>query len=154
MESSHYDSRQIMQKCSEQQRDLITFPRPLMAFDCVNRELLFEILCKLGFPSKSVCIYSDVHARLIIDGELSKPVEYNSGVKQSINLSPTPFGIYAAALLLLQCLPKVIGTLKPLLHNPHSKEEKSFGFCVFVYILCVIVYILCVFVYLFLGSQS
>ena len=35
-----------------------------------------------------------------------------------------------------------------------SKEEKSFGFCVFVYILCVFVYILCVFVYVFLGSQS
>ena len=35
-----------------------------------------------------------------------------------------------------------------------SKEEKSFGFCVFVYILCVFVYILCVFIYVFLGSQS
>ena len=35
-----------------------------------------------------------------------------------------------------------------------SKEEKSFGFCVFVYILCVFVYVLCVFVYVFLGSQS
>ena len=35
-----------------------------------------------------------------------------------------------------------------------SKEERSFGFCVFVYILCVFVYILCVFVYVFLGSQS
>ena len=38
--------------------------------------------------------------------------------------------------------------------SPTSKEEKSFGFCVFVYILCVFVYILCVFVYVFLGSQS
>ena len=36
----------------------------------------------------------------------------------------------------------------------YSKEEKSFGFCVFVYILCVFVYILWVFVYVFLGSQS
>ena len=35
-----------------------------------------------------------------------------------------------------------------------SKEEKSFGFCVFVYILCVFVYILCVLVYVFIGSQS
>ena len=35
-----------------------------------------------------------------------------------------------------------------------SKEEKSFGFCVFVYISCVFVYVLCVFFYDFLGSQS
>ena len=35
-----------------------------------------------------------------------------------------------------------------------SKKEKSFSFCVFVYILFVFVYILCVFVYDFLGSQS
>ena len=35
-----------------------------------------------------------------------------------------------------------------------SKEEKFFGFCVFVYISCVFVYVLCVFVYDFLGSQS
>ena len=42
-----------------------------------------------------------MHARLIIDGELSKPIEYNSGVKQGCKLSPTLFGIYAAALLLL-----------------------------------------------------
>ena len=35
-----------------------------------------------------------------------------------------------------------------------SKEEKSFGFCVFVHILCVLVYIVCVFVYVLLGSQS
>ena len=40
------------------------------------------------------------------------------------------------------------------MHVCTGKEEKSFGFCVFVYILCVFVYILCVFVYVFLGSQS
>ena len=71
----------------------------------MKRELLFKILGKLGFPSKFVSIikslYSDVHARLVINGELSKPTEYNSGVKQGCKLSPTPFGIYAAALLLL-----------------------------------------------------
>ena len=71
----------------------------------MNRELLFKILGKLGCPSKFVSIikslYSDVHARLIIDGELSKPIKYNSGVKQGCKLSPNLFGIYAAALLLL-----------------------------------------------------
>ena len=35
-----------------------------------------------------------------------------------------------------------------------SKEEKSCGFCVFVYILFVFVYDLCMFVYVFLGIQS
>ena len=79
-----------MEKCREQQRDLhIAFIDFSKAFDCVNRELLFKILGKLGCPSKFVSIiksfYSDVHARLIIDGELSKPIEYNSGVKQGCN---------------------------------------------------------------------
>ena len=60
--------RQIMEKCKEQQRDLhIAFIDFSKAFDCVNRELLFRILGKLGCSSKFVSIikslYSDVHAR-------------------------------------------------------------------------------------------
>ena len=46
-------------------------------------------------------LYSQVHARLIVDGILTEPFEYNSGVKQGCKLAPTLYGIYAAVLLLL-----------------------------------------------------
>ena len=38
---------------------------------------------------------------MIVDGELSKFFDYNSGVKQGCKLAPTLFGIYAAVLLLI-----------------------------------------------------
>ena len=45
------------------------------AFDTVNRELLFIILIKLGCPAKFIRIiknlYTNVHAKLIVDGELT-----------------------------------------------------------------------------------
>ena len=56
----------------EQRRCLyIAFVEFVKAFDTVNRELLF-ILGKLGYPPKFIRIikmlYTDVHARLIVDG--------------------------------------------------------------------------------------
>ena len=45
------------------------------------------------------CLYSNVKARLIIDGELSKLFDYNGGVKQGCKLAPSLYGIYAALLL-------------------------------------------------------
>ena len=57
----------------------------------VNRELLFTILEKLVCPPKFLRtmkkLYTDVHARVIVDGELTKAFEYNSGVKQGCKLA-------------------------------------------------------------------
>ena len=65
---------------------IVAFVDFVKAFDTVNRELLFIILRKLGCPPKFIRIikklYTDVHARLIVDGELTQSLEYNSGVKQ------------------------------------------------------------------------
>ena len=83
----------------------IVFVDITKAFDTVNRELLFKILGKLGCPPKFVrliqSLYSQVYARLIVDGVLTEPFEYNSGVKQGCKLAPTLYGIYTAVLLLL-----------------------------------------------------
>ena len=83
----------------------IAFMDFVKAFDIVNRELLFIILRKLGCPPEFIRIikklYTDVHGRLIVDGELTQSLEYNSGVKQGCKLAPTLFGIYAAVLLWL-----------------------------------------------------
>ena len=68
----------------------------------VNRELLFKILGKLGCPANYVqvirTLYSEVHAGLCIDGELSNPIEYNSGVKQGCDLASTLFGMHSAVM--------------------------------------------------------
>ena len=44
-------------------------------------------------------LYSNVKARLIIDGELSKFFDYNGGVKQGCKLASSLYRIYAAFLL-------------------------------------------------------
>ena len=84
---------------------IVAFIDFVKAFDTVNRELLFITLRKLGYPPKFIRIikklYTDVHARLIVDGELTQSLEYNSGVKQGCRLAPTLFGIYAEVLLWL-----------------------------------------------------
>ena len=98
--------QQLMEKSREQHRNLyITFIDFTKAFDTANRQLLFSILEKIGCPLKLIklikLLYINVKARLIVDGELSKLFEYNSGVKQGCKLAPTLFGIYAAVLLLV-----------------------------------------------------
>ena len=77
--------RQIMEKCREQRRNLyIVFIDFTKAFDSVNRDMLFKILRKLGCPPKFIRIikklHSDTFAKVIIDGKLSDPIAYNSGV--------------------------------------------------------------------------
>ena len=95
-----------MEKSREQRRNMyIAFVDFTKAFDTVNRDLLYAILVRLGCPAKLVRIikklYTNVHARLVVDDELTSPFEYNSGVKQGCKLAPTLYGIYAAVLLWL-----------------------------------------------------
>ena len=90
--------RQLMEKTKEQRQNLyMVFVDFTKAFDTVNREFLFKILGKLGCPPKFIrlieSLYSQVHARLIVDGVLTEPFEYNSGVKQGCKLAPTLYGI-------------------------------------------------------------
>ena len=96
--------RQMMEKSREHQKDLhIAFIDFKKAFDCVNRELLFVILEKIGCPVKMTkfikALYSNVKAKVIVDGELSEAFNYDDGVKQGCKLAPTLYGIYAAILL-------------------------------------------------------
>ena len=45
--------------------------------------------------------YSNVKAKVIVDGELSEAFNYDGGVKQGCKLAPTLYSIYAAILLQL-----------------------------------------------------
>ena len=79
--------RQLTEKSREQRKNLyIAFVDFVKVFDRVNRDLLFIILGKMGYPSKFIRIirklYTDVSARLIVDGELTQSFQCNSGVKQ------------------------------------------------------------------------
>lgn len=97
---------QLMEKTWEQLSNLyIAFVDFIKAFDLVNRELPFIILNKLGCPPNCVGIiktfYSDVHARLIVNEELTQSFQHYNGVKQGCKIAPTLFGLYAAVLLWL-----------------------------------------------------
>eukprot|EP00795_Rhopilema_esculentum_P010044 gene10044-biopygen12706 len=98
--------KQLMEKAREQRQNMyIVFVDFTKAFDTVNRDFLFQILGKLGCPPEFIrliqSLYSEVNARLIVDGVLTEPFEYNSGVKQGCKLAPILYGIYTAVLLLL-----------------------------------------------------
>ena len=72
-------------KRREHQKDLyIAFIDFTKAFHCVNRELLFVILEKIGCPVKMTniikALYSNVKAKVIVDGELSEAFNYDGGV--------------------------------------------------------------------------
>ena len=85
-----------MGKKPEQRRNpYIAFVNYSKAFDMVNRKLLFSILGKMGCPPKLIRIikklYTDVNARLIVDGELTQAFEYNSGVKPPGSVKVTTY---------------------------------------------------------------
>ena len=88
-----------MKKSREQRCDLyISFIDFTKAFDTVDRPHLFRILSKVGCPPKLIsliqCLYTNVNARLIFDGKVSKSFAYNGGVKQGCKLAPSLFEIY------------------------------------------------------------
>ena len=96
--------RQRMEKSREQCLNLsIVFIDFTKAFDTVNRPLLFKLLSKIGCPSNLLktiqLLYFEVKARLVIEGELSDPFNYDCGVKQDCKLGPTLYGLYAAMTL-------------------------------------------------------
>ena len=67
----------------------------------MNRELLWNVLTKAGFPPKFISILKAFHngmfARIKVGGLLSDPFEVKVGVKQGCILAPILFNIYLAA---------------------------------------------------------
>ena len=99
-----YALRQLQEKCREQQMPLyIVFIDLTKAFDLVSRDGLFKALCKIGCPprlhSLIVSFHSNMKGTVQFNGNLSKPFDMHSGVKQGCVLAPTLFGIFFALLL-------------------------------------------------------
>lgn len=70
----------------------------LKAFDNVNRNLLWSILEKRGYPKHLVeaikSLYEDTSIRLVVGNILTEDIPTNKGVRQGCSLSPTLFNIY------------------------------------------------------------
>ena len=81
----------------------ISFIDLTKAFDRVSRDGLFQILPKIGCPSKLQSMIKSFHTNMKGTvqsyGGSSRPFDIRSGVKQGCVLAPTLFGIFFALLL-------------------------------------------------------
>lgn len=96
--------RQLLEKCREQHQELhLVFVDLVKAFDSVNREVLWELLLRIGIPSKIVNIirsfHQDMEARVFVDGEMTEPFEVSSGLRQGCILAPTLFILFFSFML-------------------------------------------------------
>jgi len=99
-------ARLLEEKYREQHRDLfIAFIDLSKAFDTVNRGLLWQVLGKFGcpphFPSISREFHTDMSARVVQGGQMSKSVGINTGVKQDCVLAPFIFNLFLVAVTLV-----------------------------------------------------
>ena len=96
--------RQLQEKCREQQMPLyIAFIGLTMAFDLVSRDGLFQILPKIGCPSKLQNMIESFHINMKgtvqFNGSSSMHFHIRGGVKQGCILAPALFGIFFVLLL-------------------------------------------------------
>lgn len=73
------------------------------AFDRVNRELLWQILQKRGYPLHLIevikSLYHKTSINLQVGNKMLEELEVNRGVRQGCSLSPTLFNIYIDNIL-------------------------------------------------------
>ena len=95
---------QLQEKCREQQMPLyIAFIDLTKAFDLVSRDGLFKALHKISCPPRLHSLIESFHSNMKgtgqFNGNLSKPFDMHSGVKQGCVLAQTLFGIFFTLLL-------------------------------------------------------
>ncbi|XP_076056340.1 uncharacterized protein LOC143034290 [Oratosquilla oratoria] len=96
--------RQLQEKCREQHQPLcMAFIDLSKDFDRVSRELLWDVLATYGCPDKFIHILRLLHdnmlARVLNNGNSSKPFKITYRVKQGCLIAPTLFTIFIAAIL-------------------------------------------------------
>ena len=92
-------ARQIQEKGREQNRPIY------MAFDTINREVLWQLLELYGCPAKFVSILRQYHegmeTRVAVGGGESAPFKVKVGVKQGCVIAPVLFNLYIMSVVLL-----------------------------------------------------
>ncbi|XP_071510462.1 uncharacterized protein [Diadema antillarum] len=96
--------RQLQEKCKEQNKGLyITFVDLTKAFDTVSRKGLWQILERLGCPTKFLNMIIQLHenqqGRVRYNSDFSEPFPIDNGVKQGCVLAPTLFTIFFSMML-------------------------------------------------------
>ena len=96
--------RQIQEKCREQNKGLyITFVDLTKAFDTVNRKALWQVMKRLGCPSKFLTMIMELHegqmGQVRLGNDLSQPFSICYGVKQGCVLAPTLFSVFFSMML-------------------------------------------------------
>ena len=96
--------RQIQEKCREQNKGLyITFVDLTKAFDTVNRKALWQVMKRLGFPSKFLTMIMELHegqmGQVRLGNDLSQPFSICNGVKQGCVFAPTLFSVFFSMML-------------------------------------------------------
>ena len=91
-----FSLRQIQEKCVVQRLDLVCILIDLMkAYDSVDREALWLVLMKFGFPGKIVALIQSLHegmkARVTMFGELSEDFDIKKWFEAGMCLSPKSF---------------------------------------------------------------
>ena len=99
-----FSLHQLQEKCREQWMPLyIAFINLTKAFDLVSRDGLFKALHKIGCPPRLNSLIESFHSNMKgtvqFNGNLSKPFDMCSRVKQGCVLTPTLFGIFFTLLL-------------------------------------------------------
>ena len=98
--------RQLLEKSREHGKDLhVAFIDLSKAFDTVNREMLWKLLCKLGVPAKFLSMLKQLHdgmqGRVLIGDLQSEFFRVNVGVKQGCVLAPVLFNIFLSTITYL-----------------------------------------------------
>ena len=96
--------RQLQKKCRVQHQDFcMAFINLIMAFDAVNRDLLFSILCKFGCPPTFVATLQQFHTACVLklSSSQSSSVPVDVEVKQGCVLAPTNFNLFLDAITLV-----------------------------------------------------
>ena len=99
-------ARQLHVKCHEQHQDLyMAFVDLAKAFDTVNRDLLWNILCKFGCPLNFIAIiqqfYTCMCAQVVMAGSQSSSFPVEVGVKQGCVLAPIIFNLLLVTITLV-----------------------------------------------------
>ena len=99
-----FTARQLQEECKELNVDLyMTFVDLTKAFDTVNRDGLWKIMAKFGYPPRFMAMVRQFHdgmqACVQNDGEFSEPFEVRNGIKQGCVMAPTLFSMMFSVML-------------------------------------------------------